>query len=123
MPNIIHSLDAASLTLLSENLFDKNMTNFYSVHDCFAVTCNHVSLLIDLLKFAYCIIYTNKNYLIEFEDNFLNHILKIYGSNCYDPITRIIKIKDLKIKLVFPDVKTIIGKNTISTLDSSYLLH
>ena len=39
MPNLVHSLDAASLALLIENFFKEDKTkNFFSVHDCFAVT-------------------------------------------------------------------------------------
>ena len=47
----------------------------------------------------------------------------IHGANCYDDVTRIIHIKELKVKIVFPDIKTIMGPNTISSKNSSYLLH
>lgn len=61
MPNLIHSLDAASLTLVLENyfkVFDNN--NFYSVHDCFAVPCYNVNFLISIIKAAYCTLYSKK---------------------------------------------------------------
>jgi hypothetical protein len=103
MPNLIHSLDAASLCLVINNYFNQekfvvaqtqvksntnstnkteaiigivrsnscpgarasykliNNINFYSIHDCFAVPCNKMSQIIELLKFAYIIIYSKKS--------------------------------------------------------------
>ena len=47
MPNLVHSLDAASLCLVIVNYFKENDNiNFYSIHDCFAVPCNKVNNLI-----------------------------------------------------------------------------
>lgn len=46
MPNLVHSLDAASLCLLIESYFsDNNSLYFYSIHDCFAVPCTFASAL------------------------------------------------------------------------------
>lgn len=65
MPNLVHSLDAASLCLVITNYFKQiDNVNFYSIHDCFAVPCSHkVNNLIGLLKIAYCFIYSDINYL------------------------------------------------------------
>jgi len=99
MPNLVHSLDAASLCIVINNYFNQdkfvvnptpvisntNSTNktesisghdvsdswqgtrasnlqekninFYSIHDCFAVPCNKMSKIMELLKSAYIIIY------------------------------------------------------------------
>lgn len=55
MPNLVLSLDAASLALLIDIYFRKEATNnFYSIHDCFAVTCNIVNYMVQLLKLSYC---------------------------------------------------------------------
>lgn len=80
MPNLVHSLDAASLCLVTGNYFKENK-NFFSIFDCFAVTCNKVNLLTTLLNTAYCVIYTNKKYLIDFHSNFLANIKNCYGEN------------------------------------------
>ena len=55
MPNLIHSMDASSLALLANLFFEDNhdVKNFYSIHDCFAVTANNVSKLIDFIKLVY----------------------------------------------------------------------
>jgi len=51
MPNLIHSLDAASLCLVIVNYFKEiDNLNFYSIHDCFAVPCNKVNNLYGLLN-------------------------------------------------------------------------
>ena len=53
MPNLVHSLDAASLGLVIKIYF-KVIENkkFYSIHDCFAVPCNsnNAKLLTNLIK-------------------------------------------------------------------------
>ena len=54
MPNLIHSLDAATLALLVKEFFDNNLNvkNIYTVHDSFGMTINNVEYIIDLLKEA-----------------------------------------------------------------------
>jgi signal transduction histidine kinase len=37
--------------------------------------------LTELLKSAYCIIYSNKSYLVEFDKNFLASIINYFGKN------------------------------------------
>ena len=56
MPNLIHSMDATTLALLVNLYFDKtsqSVNNFYSIHDCFAVTANNVEKLISIIKIVY----------------------------------------------------------------------
>ena len=62
---------------------------------------------------------------MEFEENFLGYIKNIYGSDCYDPNSRTILIngEDLKVKLKFPDVKSIISNNDIDLWNSGYLIN
>lgn len=64
MPNIIHSLDACSIALLYE-IFSKEDNNIYTIHDCFAVTADKVSYLIDVLKGVYIKIYSDEAYLLN----------------------------------------------------------
>jgi DNA-directed RNA polymerase len=85
LPNLIHSLDAAALSLLVYYYFgDKsfNVKNLYTIHDCFAVTANNVSNLAYILNHVYQKIYTQRTYLKEFDENMINHI----KFNCKDTI-------------------------------------
>jgi DNA-directed RNA polymerase len=68
MPNLIHSLDTTSLSLL----YDKFTTNFnkpqfYSVHDCFGVTMDKVFMLKTLLVSVYTDLYSSDPYLHKFD--------------------------------------------------------
>jgi DNA-dependent RNA polymerase len=131
MPNLVHSLDAASLCIVINNYFNQdkivvapttvncstnstninststppnkgesladqvfptdkdrlrlcereNNINFYSIHDCFAVPCNKMSKILELLKTAYIIIYSKRKYLLEFDANFITSIKNCYGEN------------------------------------------
>jgi len=84
MPNLIHSLDAASMTLLF-NAFSKNSdndVNLFSVHDCFATTSNNVPLLMSTLKDVYISIYKDSKYIQTFYLNIINTIKLQYGDDC-----------------------------------------
>ena len=75
MPNLIHSLDANSLSLLYENfscIFNK--PHFLSVHDCFATTCDKVPSLKTILTSVYTGIYSSEPYLEKFYNKILDSI-------------------------------------------------
>lgn len=63
MPNLIHSLDAYSMTELSYQ-FNNNYHNFqfYSIHDCFGTTFDKVDILKMYLSFIYINLYSNDTY-------------------------------------------------------------
>ena len=85
MPNLVHSLDSTSLCLLYDGFYKElvqdDVVNFYSVHDCFAVTANSVDLLINLLKSVYISLYSDKTYLEQFDKYTLDNIKAIYGED------------------------------------------
>jgi DNA-directed RNA polymerase len=114
MPNLVHSLDAASLGLVVENYFKEiEYKNFYSIHDCFAVPCNNAKLLTNLIKSAYCILYTNNKYLLDFDANFINSIKNYYGENnvTFDLSKEILSVytNGENITVIYPSLKSIIN--------------
>jgi len=130
MPNIVHYLDAASLCLVIVNYFKQIYNvNFYSIHDCFAVPCNKVNNLIGLLKIAYCIIYSDNKYLLEFDSNFRSTIKKSYGKDAVsfneEEGKIIIKFKTDTFILKYPSIKSVIESkiSKINLKDSKYLIH
>ena len=130
MPNLVHSLDSASLGLVIENYF-KVIENkkFYSIHNCFAVPCNNAKLLTNLIKSAYCILYTENKYLLDFYANFINSIKNYYSEN---NVTLDLSKEELSvytnegnITVKYPSLNSII-KSKISQIDvsnSQYRIH
>ena len=125
MPNLVHSLDAASLALLLDSYFNDGLQNIFTVHDCFAVTVNNVSNLLEFLKLTYIKIYSEETYLKKLDREILENIKSIYGNNIYDESTRIIKINN--IELEFPNIDTVFGHEPKIDFDSlkksSYILN
>jgi hypothetical protein len=125
MPNIVHSLDAASLALLVNNYFKENNNNFFSVHDCFAVTCNNIDLISQLLKLSYYHIYSSKNFIEKFDEGFKNYIEVIYGKQSFSEDKKLITIlkEDGSIlNLIYPDLKKVYQPANMEFLNSSYLI-
>lgn len=108
MPNLVHSLDAASMALLYV-AFNRQVrseaVNFYGVHDCFAVTSPNVSTLIHTLKGVYTSIYSDIKYIKKFDENIIKFINSQFGDefsidDSTDPKNgRIITIANKKYKL------------------------
>ena len=139
MPNLVHSLDAATLCLVVINYFnqfskDGDQKNFYSIHDCFAVPCNKVKIIVKLLKLAYSTLYSSNHYLLEFNHNFILNIKQIYGdlNANYNESTQELIIytfnenEDLKLKL--PSIFEILeikpnSKSQIDVSKSSYIIN
>lgn len=78
MPNLIHSLDAASLCLLYSK-YTATSKCMYTVHDCFAVPIPYVENLITILQSVYLDIYAEKGYLKSFDQCVLNNIKTTLG--------------------------------------------
>ena len=78
MPNLIHSLDGSYLSLLYEkfsHLYCNDETlQFFSIHDCFATTCDKVSNLKTLLASVYTDFYSSDPYLYNFDKFILDTI-------------------------------------------------
>lgn len=153
MPNLIHSLDASSLALIVDLFFNTNkittsydipnnqitleennsilintnkQTNFYSIHDCFAVTANNVEKLVKIIKLVYIKIYSDNNYLREFELGIINSI-KAHshggGKDSFNNEEKVIIIDNKKYQ--YPDVEIIISGqiNAEGIKNSTYIIH
>jgi DNA-directed RNA polymerase len=126
MPNLVHSLDAASLSLLIHNFFkEDNKNNFYSIHDCFAVTCNNVNLIYELLKLSYSKIYFTESFLLTFDENMKQSILTQFGENSYCNETNIITIindEGEKLILNYPNINEVFKPEKLDFMNSSYFI-
>lgn len=125
MPNLVHSLDAASLALLLDSYFNNcyKVNNIYTVHDCFAVTANNIDSLMLLLKLVYRKIYSRDSYIIKLDRGIKDHIKNHYGDKSLDEKTLIINIQDNK-PMQFPNVKEVLGtKLSTNFLSSSYIIN
>lgn len=129
MPNLVHSLDAASLALFLDKFFKNGLKNVYTVHDCFGVTVNNVSYLLEFLKITYIKIYSNETYLEKLDKGMRYHIKKKFGDTCFNDKTRIIKAKinNKDIEIEFPDINVVLGDKPkldfIKLNKSAYILN
>jgi DNA-directed RNA polymerase len=61
IPNIIHSLDAANISILVNKMIDDDIKmNLLTIHDAFATNANYVDDLTYQIKLAFLVIYSNK---------------------------------------------------------------
>lgn len=118
MPNLIHSLDSTSLSLLYEQFNHsfslKHATQFFSVHDCFGTTCEKVSTLKTLLASVYTDLYSSEPYLYKFDKYILDHIeaheFKL------DRVNRMVELPNKGGKFTIHDVEWVMNKKHLSSL-------
>lgn len=129
MPNLIHSLDATSLALLGDLFFKSSIDqtqikNFYSIHDCFAVTADNVKILLNDLKSVYIYIYCKENYLKKLDEEIINSIKNIFGEEQFDSERRVVIHSDGR-EFKYPNIENVIANeiNESFIRDSSYILH
>ena len=138
MPNLIHSLDATSLSLLIaifmpnnndksdskiNSVYENTNKNFYSVHDCFAVTANNVANLICNLKLVYIQLYSENKYILDFDKSIIRTFKLSYGENNFKDDTRTYYFENKWYK--FPDVTKVIAGEIDPKLikESQYLIN
>ena len=103
MPNLIHSLDGSTITLLIQDLKILNI-HLYTIHDCFATTANYISILNTLVRLALCEIYSDEKFLVHLHEFFIDYIEgnynvidnKIVGPNGLVEIPTLPKTGDFK---------------------------
>lgn len=92
MPNLIHSLDASSMSLLYNKFhLMYKQPQFFSIHDCFGTTLDKVDLLKTMLASVYMDIYSHDHYLGEFDRKILKYI-ELQTGNVIDRNTRLLEI-------------------------------
>ena len=110
MPNLIHSLDAASLSLILDMFYQEhknefNKINFFAIHDCFAVTANNIVNLIKIIKLVYIKIYSDDSYLKRFDEGIINSIKLQFGKDSFNDVTKKIKVNGSTFD--YPDVDVV----------------
>ena len=125
--NLIHSLDATSLSLLVDR-FSKLYENpqIFGIHDCFGTTLDKVDTLKTILASIYVDLYSDDHYL----DKFDKYIIKYIKENV-DNVSinnRRITIKDSNVKqYILHDIDWVknqrnVNVSTIRKIDSQYII-
>ena len=118
MPNLIHSLDSTSLSMLYEqfniSFNPKHATQFLSLHDCFATTSEKVSTLKTLLVSVYTDLYSSEPYLYKFDKYILDHI-KAHDFKL-DRVNRTVELPEGGGTFTIHDVDWVMNKKHISSL-------
>lgn len=116
MPNLIHSLDATSLSLLYEQFYinsDINdPTQFFSVHDCFGTTCEKVFRLKTILASVYTDLYSRDPYLCKFDQS----LALANEANTHYKLDRVNRTVDLTHgKYTIHDLEWVLNKKQLSS--------
>ena len=77
MPNLIHLLDATSMSLLYKEFSDQykdDNVQLYYIHDCFGITSDKVSTLKTMLASIYIDLYSTDQYLLKFDKYILDYL-------------------------------------------------
>ncbi len=128
MPNLIHSLDATSMTLLYNEfskIYSEN-TNLYTVHDCFATTSEKIETLMTILRSVYTKLYSKEPYLREFDRGIIETIKANYSTSLnWSDSERKLTFKGKEHFLI--DIDWVVGKKLydnkfLKRIDSDYII-
>jgi len=76
IPNIIHSLDAANISILVNKLIDDGINiNILTVHDAFATNANYIDELTFRIKLSFLVIYAEKDFIVKFHWDIINNLI------------------------------------------------
>ena len=75
IPNIVHSMDAANVSLLLNSILNfNNNINVITVHDCFGTQANFIDLLSLEVKLAFLNIYSKQNFVEEYHNFIISYL-------------------------------------------------
>ena len=125
MPNLIHSLDGNSLCKLYSffAMGYKDGVQFFSIHDCFATTCEKIGRLKHLLAAVYTDLYCKDHYLTKFDKDIFNLISNMSQLPIED---RTVTLPNGD-KFIIHDIEWVVNKKTvprnkIRKIDSQHIL-
>lgn len=111
LPNLIHSLDACVLTLLTNKIITSGLNiPFYSVHDCFASTANNMFTLKTFYQHSLLDVYEDNKILKTIQKD-INDYIKAQKPNSKNDL----EIPDLNIL-----IKPRINKNLMKHIRESF---
>jgi DNA-directed RNA polymerase len=85
MPNLIHSMDAATITHLISKMKKGMFCNIYTIHDCFATTACNIPQLNVLVRESFISLYADKSFVKSLHKLFIEYILGNYSVKHIDP--------------------------------------
>jgi len=102
MPNLIHSMDATNIHLLTKKYIDKNKAiNLLTVHDCFSTTPKYMYDLNKEIRLAFLMIYFK-------EDDYIKSVHEKFIQQIYNTTKSIyIKENDKLVEVKIEDIKNI----------------
>lgn len=117
MPNLIHSLDGSTISLL----YDQFNADLYTVHDCFAVPADKVPYLIKKLQLVYIKLYSSNKNLIQFDNSVRLNIKTARGDKTISEDGKYIYLSHKKgvKKTLYPDVNKILLLDSTNNLNNS----
>jgi hypothetical protein len=76
IPNIIHSLDAANISILVNKILDDGIKiNILTIHDAFATNANYIDELTYRIKLGFLVLYADKDFILKFHDNIIENLI------------------------------------------------
>ena len=71
-------MDASNISILINNIIkNNNSIDISTIHDSFSTQANNIELLSYEVKVAFLHIYKNQNFINDFHDFLLDHIIKL----------------------------------------------
>jgi DNA-dependent RNA polymerase len=135
VPNIVHSFDAANISLLIQIVssnFDTLKMNLLTIHDCFATNANDVAKMKSGVKLGFLAMYSEKSFI----DNYYNFIIDFIEKAGYNIIEKtsakgitkkwvITSVEDnLEIKFKIPEKPSFTNENNLNytILNAEYFI-
>jgi DNA-directed RNA polymerase len=121
VPNLIHSMDSATISILVDNLLlNFNNVNLVTIHDCFVTDANHADFINFQVKAAFASLYKDQKFIDKFHTFFLNYLVNLGYNIDFEKNILILQdeIYQIPVKPVFTSEEHV----TNNILSSTYFL-